>query len=202
MTFWNEDCDKAFYQLRNVLTEAPILISPDWTKAFRCHTDACQYSVGGTLTQKDANGKDRVVAYFSKRLSAAEVNYSTNDRELLAVIYFLKRFRCYLEGSEFEIITDNQVLKNFMTKRKLSRREARWLELLSDFATWTSSRVRRCFISSTSFYENAAYWKHTNIINSSNARLHPRILKGQTVWSNIEGNGQRFSNKSCRALKN
>ena len=51
----------------------------------------------------------------------------------MGLIYFLKRHRCYLEGSEFEVITDNQVLKYFFTKQTLSRREARWLEELSNF---------------------------------------------------------------------
>lgn len=89
--------------------------------------------MSGTLTQKDDDGKERAIAYFSRRLSPAEENYSANDRELLAMIYFLKRFRCYLEGSIFELITDNQVLKNFFTKPILSRREARWLDLLGHF---------------------------------------------------------------------
>lgn len=75
-----------------------------------------------------------MVAYFSKRLNDAEENYTANDRELLGLVYFLKRFRCYLEGSEFEVITDNQVLKHFFTKPHLSRREARWLDFLAQFS--------------------------------------------------------------------
>eukprot|EP00171_Calliarthron_tuberculosum_P007413 IDg7413t1 len=90
-------------------------------------------AVGGTLAQIDDEGRERVVAYFSKRLSPAEENYSANDRELLAMVYFLKRFRCYLEGSSFELITDNQVLKHFFTKPQLSRREAMWLDLFGHF---------------------------------------------------------------------
>lgn len=56
-----------------------------------------------------------------------------NDHELLGLVYFLQQFRCYLEGTKFEVITDNQVLKNFFTKTELSRREARWLDFLSQF---------------------------------------------------------------------
>lgn len=90
-------------------------------------------AVGGTLTQLDEEGHDRAVAYFSKRLNNAEENYSANDRELLGLLYFLRRFRCYLEGSEFEVITDNQVLHYFSAKPNLSRQEARWLEFLAQF---------------------------------------------------------------------
>lgn len=109
------------------------MVAPDWSRPFRCHTDACQFAVGGSLTHYDGAGNERVISYFSKRLSPAEENYSANDRELLGLVYFLKRFRCYLEGSSFEVLTDNQVLKNFFNKATLSRREAGWLEFLGQF---------------------------------------------------------------------
>ena len=131
---WDSECDAAFQSLKDAITSAPILVAPDWKMSFRGHIDASNIAVGGTLTQLDENGKDRVIAFFSKKLSPAEKNYRTNDRELLGLIYFLLRFRCYLEGSTFEIFTDNQVLKHFFTKHKLSRREARWLETLGNFA--------------------------------------------------------------------
>ena len=130
---WDISCDKAFESLKKAIISAPILVSPDWKKPFRGHIDASSSAVGGTLTQLDDAGKDRVIAFYSKKLSPAEQNYTTNDRELLGLIYFLMRFRCYLEGSHFEIFTDNQVLKSFFTKPKLSRREARWLETLGNF---------------------------------------------------------------------
>jgi len=133
---WDEACDEAFGALKKFITEAPILVCPDWSKPFRGHVDASQTAVGGTLTQLDENGKDRVIAFFSKKLSDAEANYSANDRELLGLVRFLERFRCYLEGSTFEIFTDNQVLKHFFTKKKLSRREARWLETLGNFGVF------------------------------------------------------------------
>ena len=129
----NADCDSAFARLKKALTTAPVLIAPDWEKPFCCHTDASQTAVGGTLTQSDKSGNERVVAYFSKRLSPQEENYSANDRELLALVYLLKRFRCYLEGSTFDIITDNQVLYNIFTKKDVSRREARWLDFFASF---------------------------------------------------------------------
>ena len=85
------------------------------------------------MTQLDANGRDRVIAFYSKKLSDAEANYTANDRELLGLFRFLERFKFYLECSTFEIITDNQVLKNFFTNPKLSRRAARWSETLGNF---------------------------------------------------------------------
>ena len=85
--------------------------------------------------QKDEQGHERVIAYFSKKLSETEMNYTANERELLGLVYFLKRFRCYLEGSTFDVITDNQVLRHFFSKPNMSRKEARWLDLLSQFNT-------------------------------------------------------------------
>lgn len=60
--------------------------------------------------------------------------YSANDRELLGLIYFLQRFRCYFEGSEFEVLTDNQVLERSLTKPNPGRWEARWLDFLGRFS--------------------------------------------------------------------
>ena len=133
---WDDRCDEAFAKLKTMITEAPILVSPDWKKPFRGHVDASQTAVGGTLTQLDDHGRDRVIAFFSKKLCDAERNYTANDRELLGLVRFLERFRCYLEGSSFEIFTDNQVLKHFFSKPKLSRREARWLETLGNFGVF------------------------------------------------------------------
>ena len=130
---WNEECDKSFQKLKDAITTAPVLVAPDWSKPFRGHIDASERAVGGTLTQLDENGKDRVISFFSKKLSPEEVNYTANDRELLGLIRFLQRFRCYLEGWDFEIFTDNQVLKHFFSKKDLSRREARWVETLGNF---------------------------------------------------------------------
>lgn len=80
---WDKDCNESFTILKHALVTAPIMRAPDWSRPFRCHTDASQLAVGGTLSQLDNEGNERVLSYFSKRLSPAEENYSANDRELL-----------------------------------------------------------------------------------------------------------------------
>lgn len=130
---WDASCDAAFASLKSAITSAPILVAPDWTRKLRCHVDASQLAVGGTLTQHCAAGAERVVSYFSKKISDTEQDYTANERELLGLVYFLKRFRCYFEGSSFEVITDNQELNHFFIKPHMSRKEARWLDLLSQF---------------------------------------------------------------------
>lgn len=111
---WNDECTTAFNLLKEKLTSAPIIKALNLSKGFRCHTEASQGEVGGTLTQMGEDGRERAIAYFSEHLSPAEENNSANDRDLLAMVYFLKRFRCYLEGSTFELFTDNQLLENFL----------------------------------------------------------------------------------------
>ena len=119
--------------MKDSILNAPALLSLSWKKPLCGHIDASQEAVGGTLTQLDDDGNERIIAYYSKKLSDAEKNYTANDRELLGPISFLQRFRCYLEGSDFEMFTDNQVLKHLFTKPKLKRREARCLETLGNF---------------------------------------------------------------------
>lgn len=87
-SMWNYTCEYAFLFLKNKLVQSPIISPPNWTEPFRCHVDACQVSFGETLSQIDDNGQEWAIAYFSKRLSSAEENYSTNDREFLGLIYF------------------------------------------------------------------------------------------------------------------
>ena len=130
---WDEKCDEAFEKLKKAITNAPILVSLDWSKSFRCHIDASQTVVGRTLTQLDENGRDRVIAFYSKILSPTESVYTANDRKLLGLISLLNRFRRYLEGTTFEVFTDNQVLKSFVAKPKLSIKESKRLETLGNF---------------------------------------------------------------------
>lgn len=132
---WDDNWNRAFAELKHALFNAPIMQPPNLDIPFRCHIDCSALAVGYTLTQLDQDRTDRAVKFFSKRFSTAEENYSADDRELLELLYFLKWFRCYLEGTEFEVIADNAVLKYFFSETELSRREAQWLEFLSQFCT-------------------------------------------------------------------
>lgn len=98
---WNKECNKYFEEHKSALISVPILVAPNWHKPFRCYVDASGSAFGGTLTQLDYNGSDLVFTYFYKKLSGTEQKYTTNERELLGLVYFLKRFRCYLEGTTF-----------------------------------------------------------------------------------------------------
>lgn len=96
----------------------PILVFPDW-KEFHVHVDASCIALGAVLTQAGREGLDHPITFASQRLSKAEKNYSTTEREGLAMVYALQKFRHYLLGGHFKMYTDHSVLKYLVNKPML-----------------------------------------------------------------------------------
>mgnify|MGYP001798391490 FL=1 len=94
---WNNECATAFNSLKGQLASCPILAYPDFSKDFIIDTDASEYGIGGVLSQSH-DGKERVVAYGSRSLTKAERNYSTTKHEMLALVFFAKKYKPYLSG--------------------------------------------------------------------------------------------------------
>ena len=129
---WTSDCQQAFERVKRALTEAPVLVSPDTTKPYEVISDASGIGLGAVLLQDG-----RPVAFESRKLSGAEQNYTVTEQEMLGVIHALQTWRCYLEGSEFTVVTDHCPNTFFNTQANLSRRQARWAEFLQRFKfTW------------------------------------------------------------------
>jgi transposase InsO family protein len=131
---WGEAAQKAFDQLKAALQTAPVLAHPDGSRQFLLHTDASGYAVAAVLSQQQGDGSVRPVAYYSRKMTAAEKNYGITDKELLAIVEAVRHWRCYLEGNPHStrILTDHQGLKWLSSKAELSGRQARWVESLSD----------------------------------------------------------------------
>jgi len=125
---WTEQCQKAFEMLKQKLTEAPLLILPDFDKPFEVIADASQFAIGAILVQEG-----RPVAFESRRLTPAEEHYITKERELLAVIHALTVWRCYLADSKFTICSDHEPLQYLRTKPSLSHKEVRWSQFIERF---------------------------------------------------------------------
>ena len=125
---WTEKQQKAFDQLKKVLTEVPVLIQPVSGKDFTVYSDASHVGLGCVLMQEG-----KVVAYASRQLKAHEVNYPTHDLELAAVIFALKIWSHYLYGEKCIIYTDHKSLKYLLTQKELNLRQRRWVELLKDY---------------------------------------------------------------------
>ncbi|GJP76470.1 hypothetical protein CLOP_g6913, partial [Closterium sp. NIES-67] len=125
---WTSECQQAFEEVKRRLTSAPVLVLPDPGKPYEVVTDASTVGVGAVLLQEG-----RPVAFESRKLSPAEQRYSTTEQELLAVVHALRTWRCYLEGVDFVVTTDHCPNTYFSTQATLTRRQARWAELLSGF---------------------------------------------------------------------
>jgi hypothetical protein len=129
---WTSACQNSFDALKMALTTAPVLVLPNFEKSLEVVTDACQVppAIGGVLLQEG-----QPVACYSHTLSGAELNYSVTDLEMLGVIGALRKWRCYLEGRRFTIVTDhkpNTYLDSASNIHTLKRR-ARWLEESSGY---------------------------------------------------------------------
>jgi hypothetical protein len=115
---WTGKCQDAFEKLKRLLTEAPLLRTPDESKTYRVVTDASDIGLGGVLLQESYP-----IAYESRKLNSAEQNYTTTEREILAVVHALRVWRCYLEGVYFEVETDHKCNTFFQSQPNLSRRQ-------------------------------------------------------------------------------
>ena len=134
MTFsWDNDREQAFVALKNAISSAPVLRIFDPDLNTTVETDASGFALGAVLFQTDAAGVSRPVAFTSRKLQPAERNYPTHEQELLAVVHALKTWRYYLDGSHFVVYTDHATLRHFPTQPKLTRRQARWMELLQEY---------------------------------------------------------------------
>ncbi|KAK8589896.1 hypothetical protein V6N12_024286 [Hibiscus sabdariffa] len=129
---FDEACTKAFEILKNKLVTAPIVEPPDWTLPFELMCDASDYAVGAVLGQR----KGKVfhpIYYASKTLNDAQVNYTTTEKELLAVIFAFDKFRSYLFGAKVTIYTDHSAIKYLLSKKDAKPRLIHWILLLQEF---------------------------------------------------------------------
>ncbi|CAN6583803.1 unnamed protein product [Malus baccata var. baccata] len=129
---FNEACDQAFNHLKDLLTTTPILTPPDWSIPFELMCDASDYALRTVLGQRK-NKLPHVIYYASRTLNDAQLNYSTTEKELLAVVFALDKFRSYLIGTKVIVFTDHASLKYLFTKKEAKPRLIRWMLLLQEF---------------------------------------------------------------------
>ncbi|SJL18527.1 uncharacterized protein ARMOST_22120 [Armillaria ostoyae] len=131
---WGAAQNQAFQQLKKQMAEDVILAIPNRTGRFRVEADASNGAIGAVLSQEQ-EGTWRPVAFMSKALTATERNYEIYDKELLAIMLALSKWRHYLMGAleDIEIWTDHQNLQYFRKPQKLNRRQARWVTELAEY---------------------------------------------------------------------
>lgn len=130
---WSKECTDAFEFLKKQLTEAPILCIFDPNKETELHTDASSRGFGAGILQKQDDKRFHPVAWFSKCTTPAESKYHSFELETLAIVYALKRFRMFLEGIPFTIVTDCNSLTLTLNKKLINPRIARWALELENF---------------------------------------------------------------------
>ncbi|CAM8900702.1 unnamed protein product [Rhodiola kirilowii] len=129
---FSDSCLNAFNTLKTALTSAPIVQPPDWELPFELMCDASDFAVGAVLGQR-IDKKLHVVYYASKVLAGAAVNYTTTEKEMLAIVYAFEKFRQYLIGSKTTVYPDHAAIKYLLSKKDSKPRLIRWVLLLQEF---------------------------------------------------------------------
>jgi hypothetical protein len=93
------------------MVTAPILVFPDWSKEFHVHVDASSIALGSVLSHPGVGDIDHPLAFSRRNLSTAEINYTTTEREGLAMVYALQKFRHFLLGGHFKMFTGHSSVK-------------------------------------------------------------------------------------------
>nr|GEZ38334.1 reverse transcriptase domain-containing protein [Tanacetum cinerariifolium] len=118
---FSNDCIQAFRTIKENLTEAPILIAPNWDQSFELMCDASDYAVGAVLGQR-VEKHFRPIYYACKTMTQAETNYMTTEKEMLAVVYAFEKFHSYLIMNKSIVYTDHSALKYLFTKKDVKAR--------------------------------------------------------------------------------
>ncbi|GKE03511.1 reverse transcriptase domain-containing protein [Tanacetum coccineum] len=113
---FSKECIEAFETLKNKLTEAPILVAPDWDLPFEIMCDASEFALGAVLGQRKTK-HFQPIHYASKTMTDAQARYTTTEKELLAVVYAFEKFRSYLVLSKTIVYADHSTLKYLLAKK-------------------------------------------------------------------------------------
>ncbi|UYV73872.1 hypothetical protein LAZ67_11001220, partial [Cordylochernes scorpioides] len=128
---WNEAAQRAYDKLKTCLSSAPILIHPDYREKFLIFTDASDIGCGGMLSQLK-NGTPQPISFYSHKFRGAELNYSTIEKECLAIIMAIEQFDYYIYGQQVEIYCDHKPLQYLKSLENKNRRLMKWALMLQD----------------------------------------------------------------------
>ena len=122
---WTAECQEAFNKTKAAMSRQVTLSYPDYTKPFHIYTDASKFQLGGVISQDN-----QPLAFYSRKLNQAQLNYSTIEQELLSIVEILREFRNILLGHNIVIHTDH---KNLSFSNFTSARVLRWRLMIEEF---------------------------------------------------------------------
>ena len=130
--YWDDECDNSFAAFKKILSTPPVLSMPDFSHEFTVGTDASNYGVGAVLYQ-EINGIKKYVSFASSALSPAQRNYPATKKELLAIVFALKKFREWLWGKHFTLYTDHMSLIYLFKNSEENNMLSNWADQILDY---------------------------------------------------------------------
>ena len=130
---WTPVEEAAFQRIKDLLKSAKVLRNPDWNRPFHLHTDWSKAGVGAVLSQTSEDSVEYVIAYASRMNSTAESNFSAYEGEVSAVVWAVQKFRYWLWGAEFRLITDCKAMEWLRSTARLRSKLARWSLILAEY---------------------------------------------------------------------
>ena len=126
---FDDFCKAAFEEIKIILVQAPIMAAPEWVQGFEIMCDASDFAMGAVLGQRKEK-IFRTIYYASRTFNE---NYSTTEKEMLAIVFSCKKFRPFILGSHVIVHTDHAAIKYLMSKKEAKPRLIRWVLLLQEF---------------------------------------------------------------------
>ena len=126
---FDDSCKAAFEEIKIRLVQAPIMAAPDWDQEFEVMCDVSDFAMGAVLGQRKEK-IFRAIYYASRTFNEAQENYSTTEKEMLAIVLACEKSRPYILGSHVIVHTDHAAIKYLMSKKEAKPRLIRWVLLL------------------------------------------------------------------------
>nr|GEV53940.1 DNA-directed DNA polymerase [Tanacetum cinerariifolium] len=181
---FSKECIDAFNTLKKKLTEAPILVVPDWNLPFELMCDARDYAIGAVLGQRKSK-HFQPIHYESKTMTEAQIHYTTTEKEMLAVVYVFEKFRPYLVLSKSIVYTDHSALKYLLNKQDAKPRNEmpqNSVQVCEIFDIWgidfmglfPSSKGNKYILVAVDYLSK---WVEVKALPTNNARVVVKFLK-------------------------
>ena len=129
---FDDSCKAAFEEIKIRLVQAPIMAAPDWDQEFEVMCNSSDFAMGAVLGQRKEK-IFRAIYYANRTFNEAQENYSTTEKEMLAIVFACEKFRPYILGSHVIVHTDHAAIKYLMSKKEAKPRLIRWVLLLQEF---------------------------------------------------------------------